>query len=1223
MSHMTRINDIEKALLQLEGGRFQKLGEAFVFNELGLTRYSALGSQAGTDKTTVGVPDASGQDEEGLVTLVAFTTAQDPFSKLKDDINDCLDEHKASIPNERIGKIISFNTRERLTEEETQELEALDPRVRVIGLKEIARTIENRYPVLAHDYLGLSMGSGSVITRDDFIAAVARNTNATPFAGELIDRDDEIQKLRALLDENQIVVVYGNAGCGKTKLCIDAAYQYAEDRRMEFVAFQPFSDAYADEDISHFIRNAENMVVFVDDANTFTVLDHLINAAQLNSGLKLVLTARIGSYQAVVEKARRIERNGRLLVGAMQEPSIRKILTAQYGIVNETYIKKILRIAKGSARLAVMAGKVSRDGYERIANPFDLHEEYLKPFLASITEREEEILSTFAVFEVVCINDDDPACARLAGRGICVDEQKACARKLLRMEVVDVYEYASTNDFVVRFEDQNIRDYYVYKAFMGSSSFVLSEFIVEYIGHSDNIVPKAINSMLAVFGNEELLADVKQHFELAWRILSASDEETQESFMRVAHTILDERALAYAHKRVCGAEEKDFSDSETFRNDRVHGTSFVLGILVGTIRKPSFELALPVLIECVKRGSEDPSCYRQVFKSELSYKPESSTNGFKCEIELLEAMWTEWQSSKNGNVAACLLLLLGTYIQITNQGMVPTSDRQFDMYHIVLTESDALRALRDKCFEVAGAFIQEEPYERESKRMIADYCHTNSRFSDGRDVIANDINAIERYVLPHLDVEKASDCMVLRNAADLCQRLELEPMRFCGYQENTAFCAFSRFCDHEDDIAGLVDEIVGEWDDVERDRLFDYIAEADDAVSYDLDRAIGALFEAQIEKMPEGIPSLLERFMVKCGNARRLSPAAIHALIEALGYENLRHFVSDVDCEWAPVWLSDFDNLIPDSSISPDSCNEMIGGLCSEPLSLRTIVRITKREPDFGGRYVRSLCEEFSDDLKVIMWMFHKYGLESRAAAIDLSVFAEDADAIERAYMMAFEGSPRFDPNGEILMALIRLDGRFVLDFIDLIEALPDNGFYHSAYDSFGLLNNLWQEGITYERAESIIDYLWENHRSSFPYRLAQLFVLERGDGAISETKQSILKTYIEKNIDDVGKISYLSNVFRDYPEAIKRELFVNILLLNPSAELVRRLKFFASGSSADEDKGFGPHILSEIGFIESIVALLPNDAAFLVCREALNDLIQGKKAEYENEKKRHFMSRY
>lgn len=55
---MSRISKIESAIRELEGVRFQKLGDAYLRKKYHLENLVSLGSQEGKDKTTRVIPDS-------------------------------------------------------------------------------------------------------------------------------------------------------------------------------------------------------------------------------------------------------------------------------------------------------------------------------------------------------------------------------------------------------------------------------------------------------------------------------------------------------------------------------------------------------------------------------------------------------------------------------------------------------------------------------------------------------------------------------------------------------------------------------------------------------------------------------------------------------------------------------------------------------------------------------------------------------------------------------------------------------------------------------------------------------------------------------------------------------------------------------------------------------------------------------------------------------------
>ena len=90
---MSKINEIEKAIVNLEGGRYQKLMDQYLFKRYGFTNIQCLDSQEGTDKTTKGVPDSYVLTPDGKYILIMYgthsgkTSGRAAFDKYKDDIS--------------------------------------------------------------------------------------------------------------------------------------------------------------------------------------------------------------------------------------------------------------------------------------------------------------------------------------------------------------------------------------------------------------------------------------------------------------------------------------------------------------------------------------------------------------------------------------------------------------------------------------------------------------------------------------------------------------------------------------------------------------------------------------------------------------------------------------------------------------------------------------------------------------------------------------------------------------------------------------------------------------------------------------------------------------------------------------------------------------------------------------------------------------------------------
>ncbi len=97
---MSKITEIENAIIQLGPGEFQKFCDTFL-SQKHYGKITGLGMKSGTLKTTIGNPDTYFRKENGKYICVAYTAQQsDIFKKLKEDIEKCLDPEKTKLPIE-------------------------------------------------------------------------------------------------------------------------------------------------------------------------------------------------------------------------------------------------------------------------------------------------------------------------------------------------------------------------------------------------------------------------------------------------------------------------------------------------------------------------------------------------------------------------------------------------------------------------------------------------------------------------------------------------------------------------------------------------------------------------------------------------------------------------------------------------------------------------------------------------------------------------------------------------------------------------------------------------------------------------------------------------------------------------------------------------------------------------------------------------------------------
>ena len=106
---MATITTIKERIAAMDQASFQILCDSYLSKE-GYPNIVALGTKAGTQKTTPGTPDTYFFVDEKYI-FVEYTTQQSALvAKIENDLNKCLDESATGISVADISEIIYCHT---------------------------------------------------------------------------------------------------------------------------------------------------------------------------------------------------------------------------------------------------------------------------------------------------------------------------------------------------------------------------------------------------------------------------------------------------------------------------------------------------------------------------------------------------------------------------------------------------------------------------------------------------------------------------------------------------------------------------------------------------------------------------------------------------------------------------------------------------------------------------------------------------------------------------------------------------------------------------------------------------------------------------------------------------------------------------------------------------------------------------------------------------------
>ena len=386
---MAYIESIKQKILQLDAGTFQNLCDSYLC-KIGYSNIVSLGGEAGTRKTTLGTPDTYFIAPDGKYIFVEYTTQKTKlFAKIKDDIKKCLNTSRTGIPHDKISEIIYCHTSSNLSPHQDSEMKALCEnfgiKLTVIGIDKLAEDIYLFHHNLSRDFLGISISTGQIQSYNDFINSYNSNRMAAPIDTKFLFRKKEFKNIGDAYLKVDVVILTGSAGTGKTRLALHYVKNHP-DTNDEKVYCIHSNALPIYEDLKLFIDKPGNYFLFIDDANQLSGLQHVIRYVCMKPegyNVKILITVRDYALQKVIKDVREITSYEIVSISTFSDDEIKKLLEISLDILNQEYQERIIRVAEGNARIAILAGKVACNSnrLDSISDVSQLYEDYYGYFL--------------------------------------------------------------------------------------------------------------------------------------------------------------------------------------------------------------------------------------------------------------------------------------------------------------------------------------------------------------------------------------------------------------------------------------------------------------------------------------------------------------------------------------------------------------------------------------------------------------------------------------------------------------------------------------------------------------------------------------------------------------------------------------------------------------------------------------------------------------------------
>ena len=480
---MSRVNVIQSKILELDGGTYQKLLDAYLYVKYKFTNIQPLGVQTGTNKPTKGIPDSYVYTDSDKYVLICYGSVRElPADKIKKDILDCFNKSKLCLPESKIEKIICGFTSSNIHIEEFEDLlttvKDKGIEVELVSIGTLSHDLAWVYPNIAMDYLGVPIDTHQIFDIEDFVEVYDKNGMSSPLDTKFFFRETKVEEVDASIKDYAVTVITGPSGIGKTRLAVEVCRKFEQEGWNVFCVKSYGRELY--DDLECYFDSTARYLLFLDDANAVFKLEGLLNylmTLKHISEVKVLLTVRDYAKNSILTDVNTFSHNVIELDG-ITDDEIKEILKSNYNIRNPEYLKVIAEVANGNIRLAILAGlRAIESGFAAIRKAEDIFKNYYDPIIEKVGLDQSELmyLCLIALSRSVIYKQDSFFQELKTKYASSINEDETL-EKFHNREIVDWYEKT-----IAKISDQSFGNYILYHVIYEKKWIDLSFLIVKMI----------------------------------------------------------------------------------------------------------------------------------------------------------------------------------------------------------------------------------------------------------------------------------------------------------------------------------------------------------------------------------------------------------------------------------------------------------------------------------------------------------------------------------------------------------------------------------------------------------------------------------------------------------------------------------------------------------------------------------------------------------------------
>lgn len=1143
---MGNIQSIQNALIAINETVFQDLCDSFLVSiNRDYTAFSRTGSQVGKQKTKKGTPDSCFWQKNGKFVFVEYSTnVTSGVSKLISDVEKCLDKSKTGISIDDISKIIlffNFNLKPDEIKNVSEILVGTGIELELYPLDTLALELSINHRNIAHEFLNVPLDSGQVVSIDQFIKEYDKASKgiATPLNNPFVHRENELKKLNDYIAKENLVILSGAPGVGKTKLALEAIKGFVKDNISYSVYCISYKHASLIEDLNQYLHQDEDYILFVDDANRIDSLGQVLGfyKSQRNGNLKILMTVRDYAFHSVKRSLAESKFVSYSINKLTDEHIIDIIKSEPFNIQNYRYQREIIRVAEGNPRLAIMAALVAieKQSLQVFHDSSDLFERYFSTFINDEGEFADSIniriLGLIAFFYALPYKDKESIIPILDAFELIYNDFIEHIDRLDRLELVEI-QYDN-----VKIPEQNLSTYFFYKAFIKEGLLSFETLLKGYYNKQkarfhDSIIP-ANNT----FGYDNVVTRIKPALKKYLDSIN-EDKDTALDFLSVFCVYLQEEALGFLYNMIAGIPKINVSPTEIYyvKGDYLFKRDSIIELLGDLFRthtylKDFIELSFEYIRKQPYRFSE----LIDKIKDALTFKPFDADYGFDRQRTLYEVL-IKGVNQKDIIYTKAFYELSKTFLLFQFEQTEPWHNHSFSFYHYPLPCNNFIKDLRKEIWECLNSNYSDEVYS-----ILENYLHNTHDVV--KDIMEHEMPFVCSIIENHLNPDSLIHCKYVqelircykRNAIKSSDLEELSRIYTSRIYEMYLKVSWDRLRDKDcfqyDDYEeytklkeneireSFVFENKQEVDSFYNDFISIVKTENEsNRYSYEkvLDIIVVTTFQNHFNLGVYFLEIIIRRNLIGYIPNKVFEVALT---TEAKADDLWSLIQCDVNVGSKEAWEMSFYHYIPNSLV----CDKYIQGV-KQTISNWNSTRFLN---------LNSLQKFFVADSNLLNDVFEIIAqkdetqnfhiLEYDLKEIFSNVLGVNIELAKRVYIRQAIAQHHFDYKKDILLIILAKDSRFLIDYVD---ALYFNNSTESKLDSNSVLSIVWD----IDNSEEILKEIFKKYHKSRPYSSNEHFGNSFFVNLSKENEEragKFLLDYCRENYDDVNIMNFIIDITR------------------------------------------------------------------------------------------------